>query len=188
MSSVAILGAGAWGCALARQAARAGASVTLWARDPAHVRDPALTAVSVLPEGGYEAVLLAVPVQHLRGLLERFRPAGPVVICCKGIEAATGLLPLEIVECVWPGASGAVLTGPNFAGEIAAGLPAAAVVAATDAGLRGSIIRTLASANFRLYGNDDPVGAQLGGPRRTSLRSRPGSLRGPGWGRTRGRR
>ena len=163
MSRVAIVGAGAWGCALAWQATRAGASVTLWAREPGRVRDPALTATSALPAGGHDAILLAVPVQHLRGLLKGFRPEGPVVMCSKGIEAGTGMLPLEIVEAVQPGIAGAVLTGPNFAGEIAAGLPAAAVVAAVDPALRATIIGALASGSFRLYGNDDPVGAQLGG-------------------------
>lgn len=182
MSSVAIIGAGAWGCALARQAARAGSSVTLWARDPARVRDASLAATSVLPGHGHDAILLAVPVQHLRGLLDRFRPAGPVVMCSKGIETATGKLPLEIVDSVHPGTPGAVLTGPNFAGEIAAGLPAASVVAATDPALRATVIRALASASFRLYGNDDPVGAQLGGAAKNVIAIAAGVVAGAGLG------
>lgn len=182
MSSVAIVGAGAWGCALARQAVRAGSSVTLWARDPARVRDPSLAATSVLPGQGHDAILLAVPVQYMRGLLGQFRPTAPVVICSKGIEAATGKLPLEIVEGLYPDVVGAVLTGPNFAGEIAAGLPAAAVVAAIDPAVRATIIHALASASFRLYGNDDPVGAQLGGAAKNVIAIAAGAVAGAGLG------
>ena len=150
MSSVAVIGAGAWGTALAIQAARAGNAVTLWARDPARAEaiaasreNPRLPGIrlpepilvtSAMPDAA-DAVLLAVPTQHLRGVLGRL-PIGlaPLVVCAKGVEQATLRLPLEIVADVRPGAPSAVLTGPNFAHEIAAGLPAAAVVAASDAG------------------------------------------------------
>ncbi|MDT7951180.1 MAG: NAD(P)H-dependent glycerol-3-phosphate dehydrogenase [Acetobacteraceae bacterium] len=182
MSSIAVVGAGAWGCALARQAHRAGATVALWARDPARVRDPSLTASAILPEGGHDLILLSVPVQHLRAVLGRFRPRAPVVVCGKGIEAQTGRLPLEIVDAVHPGVPGAVLSGPNFAGEIAAGLPAAAIVAATDAALRASVIQALASAQFRLYGNDDPVGAQFGGAAKNVMAIAAGVVIGAGLG------
>ena len=182
MSRVAIVGAGAWGCALARQAQRAGASVTLWARDPARVRDPLLSATSVLPEQGHDLILLAVPVQHLRAVLGLFRPTAPVVVCGKGIEADTGMLPLEIVGSIHSGTPGAVLSGPNFAGEIAAGLPAAAVVAAADPALRATVVRALASATFRLYGNDDPVGAQLGGAAKNVIAIAAGVVTGAGLG------
>ena len=179
MSSVAILGAGAWGCALAELATRAGATVTLWARDPARAR---LSATATLPGAGHDAVLLAVPVQHLRRVLARFRPQAPIVMCAKGIEAETGLLPLEIVEQLHPGTPSSVLTGPNFAGEIAAGLPAAAVIATHDPALRAALISLLASPNFRLYGNDDPVGAQLGGAAKNVIAIAAGIVAGAGLG------
>lgn len=179
MSSVAVVGAGAWGCALAEQAARAGATVTLWARDPARARLP---ATATLPGAGHDAILLAVPVQHLRDVLGRFRPQAPVVMCAKGIEVGTGHLPLELLESLHPGTPASVLTGPNFASEIAAGLPAASVIAATDPALRTALIRLLASANFRLYGNDDPVGAQLGGAAKNVIAIAAGVVTGAGLG------
>ena len=182
MNSVAILGAGAWGCALAAQATRVGTAVTLWARDPARARMSSLPVTDILPETGHDAILLAVPVQHLREVLGRFRPAAPVVICAKGIEASTGSLPLEIVHSLYPGLSGAVLSGPNFAGEIAAGLPAAAVVASSDPAVRACVIRMLASGTFRLYGNDDPVGAQLGGAAKNVIAIAAGVVAGAGLG------
>ena len=179
MSSIAIVGAGAWGCALADQATRAGATVTLWARDPARARLPATTT---LPGPGHDAILLAIPMQHLRDVLARFRPAAPVVMCAKGIETGTGHLPLELLEALHPGTPAAVLTGPNFAGEIAAGLPAAAVVATADPVLRTTIIGLLATANYRLYGNDDPLGAQLGGAAKNVIAIAAGIVAGAGLG------
>lgn len=179
MNSVLILGAGAWGSALAVQAERAGSRVTLWARDPSRAHRP---ATALLPDGGYDAVLLAVPTQHLRDVLHRFRPAAPAVICAKGIEAGTGLLPLEILADVHGSLPAAVLTGPNFAGEIARGLPAAAVVAAADPAIRQAVIPLLASAAFRLYGNDDPVGAQLGGAAKNVIAIAAGVVAGAGLG------
>ena len=181
MSSVAIVGAGAWGCALAAQATRAGTAVTLWARDPARART-ALPVTDQLPEQGHDAILLAVPVQHLRDVLARFRPAAPVVVCAKGIEAATGMLPLEIVASVHPQVAGGVLSGPNFAAEIAAGLPAAAIVAASDPAVRATVIGLLTTGAFRLYGNDDPVGAQLGGAAKNVIAIAAGIVAGAGLG------
>lgn len=162
MSSVAIVGAGAWGAALAIQAQRAGADVTLWAREPGRVRIDGVAVTDTLPQRA-DAILMAVPVQHLRAVLGRMRPRAPVLVCGKGIEAGTLALPLEIVAEVHPNAPAAVLTGPNFAAEIAAGKPAASVIAAPDAALRETLIGLLATPGFRLYGNADAVGAQLGG-------------------------
>ena len=178
MNSLAVIGAGAWGTALAIQAVRAGNAVTLWARDPARAaaiakrrENPRLFGAR-LPEQivltadlgavGADLLLVAVPVQHLRAVLARL-PAAPTVVCAKGVEAGTLLLPLEIVAERHPPRPAAVLTGPNFAHEIAAGLPAAAVVAAAERELRLHVADRLATAAFRLYGNNDPVGAQIGG-------------------------
>jgi glycerol-3-phosphate dehydrogenase (NAD(P)+) len=198
MSSVAVVGAGAWGTALAIQAARAGSSVTLWARDPERARaigmsrenprlaghrvPDAVRIVDVLP-GAADAVLLAVPMQYLRSVLERMpASAAPLVVCVKGVETGTLRLPLEVVTELRASVSAAVLTGPNFAHEIAAGLPAAAVLAAADASLRDTITALLVTPSFRLYGNDDPVGAQVGGAAKNVIAIAAGAVIGAGLG------
>ena len=186
MSSIAVVGAGAWGAALSAQASRAGARVTLWARDAGRAAErlPRDSGVEITDQwpGAVDAILLAVPVQYLRDVGARFRPRAPVVMCAKGIEAATGALPLEILAELHPGVPAAVLTGPNFAAEIAAGLPAAAVIAATDPGLRGALASLLATPTFRLYRNDDPLGAQLGGAAKNVIAIAAGAVIGAGLG------
>ncbi len=193
MSRIAIIGAGAWGTALAVQAARAGNAVTLWARAPGRAReiaasrenprlpgitlDRAITVTADLAAIAAEAFLLAVPVQHLRAVA-RDLPPGPAVICAKGIEASSQLLPSEMLAELAPGRPLAVLTGPNFAAEIASGLPAAAVIAAREAALRLHVMASLASDNFRLYGNDDPIGAELGGAAKNVIAIAAGAVTG----------
>lgn len=198
MSSVAVIGAGAWGTALAIQAARAGARVTLWARDRARaetmrttLENPRLrghklpgdaTITTVFPADA-DARLLAVPMQHLRGVLMMLPPAPtPLVICVKGVETGTLRLPLELVAELHPAAASMILTGPNFAHEIAAGLPAAAVVAGADAALRERVIALLGTPSFRLYGNDDPIGAQVGGAAKNVIAIAAGAVMGAGLG------
>jgi glycerol-3-phosphate dehydrogenase (NAD(P)+) len=188
MSSILVLGAGAWGTALTIHAARLGHEVALWARRPASVgtRLPGFAVPgSVRVVGGAEGAeltLAAVPTQHLRAVLGALRPAGPVVVCCKGVEVGTGLLPLEVARDVLRGVEAAVLTGPNFAHEIAAGLPAASVVAGGSVRLRGLVIGTLGAPLFRLYGNEDAVGAQLGGAAKNVIAVAAGIAMGAGLG------
>ena len=198
MSSVAIIGAGAWGHALAIQAARAGNTVALWARDPARagviaasrenprlpgVRLPEPVLVSSALPGAVDLALLAVPTQHLRSVLRHLALGlAPLVVCAKGVEQATLRLPLEIVGEVHPGTPAAILTGPNFAHEVAAGLPAAAVVAAGNAVLREMVATALGTASFRLYGNDDPIGAQVGGAAKNVIAIAAGAVIGAGLG------
>lgn len=198
MSSVAVVGAGAWGTALAIQAARAGCAVTLWARDPerarmietsrenprlpgAHLPD-AIRVADALP-GAADAILLAVPMQHLR-TVARLLPDGaaPLVACAKGLERGTLRLPLELLAELHPGCPAAVLTGPNFAHEVAAGQPAATVVAATDAALRARLATLLGTPAFRVYGNDDPIGAQVGGAAKNVIAIAAGAVIGAGLG------
>lgn len=198
MSKLAIVGAGAWGTALALQALRLGHDVTLVARDadtasrigrmrannrlPGH-RLPAELEVGHDVRTDTELALWAVPTQHLRSSLLRLQPVGgAVVVCAKGVEAGTHLLPLEVVDEVFPGRPLAVLTGPNFAHEVASGLPAAAVVASTDAVLREKVRAMLSSSTFRLYGNDDPIGAQLGGAAKNVIAIAAGAVIGAGLG------
>jgi glycerol-3-phosphate dehydrogenase (NAD(P)+) len=122
-------------------------------------------------------------MQHLRGILARLqRSATPLVVCAKGVETGTHRLPLELTADLHPATPAVVLTGPNFAHEIATGLPAAAVVAGTDAALRARVIDTLATPSFRLYGNDDPVGAQVGGAAKNVIAIAAGAVIGAGLG------
>ena len=184
-----MVGAGAWGTALAMHAARAGLAVSLTTRAHGRIATrlpglelPASVAVSAeMPEAA-DAILLAVPAQHLRETLERLRPGGPVVLCCKGIETTTGKLPTEVLADRHPGCPAAILTGPNFASGIAAGQPAAAVLAASDPTLRAMLIKLLGTQAFRLYGNDDPVGAQLGGAAKNVIAIAAGVVIGAGLG------
>lgn len=192
MSEILIVGAGAWGAALAVHLAGAGRAVTLWARDPrlAETRQtPRLPGIRLPPAvrvttglAPAPLTLLVVPAQHLRAVASRLENPGRVLACAKGIETATLALPLEILAETLPGASLGVLTGPNFAHEIARGLPAAAVIAAVDPGFRDAAIAALATSAFRLYGNDDPIGAQLGGAAKNVIAIAAGVVIGAGLG------
>ncbi len=202
MSRVAVLGAGAWGTALALQVVRAGGVATLWARDAAraqaiqttHVNERYLPGVALPMRLGVTAALeealdradmalLVVPAQHLRMVMQAL-PVGapPVVVCAKGVEQGSLLLPLELLAELRPGLTGGVLSGPNFAHEVATGLPAAAVVASHDAGLRAAADALLATPAFRLYASEDPVGVQVGGAAKNVIAIAAGIVMGAGLG------
>jgi glycerol-3-phosphate dehydrogenase (NAD(P)+) len=197
MNRIGVIGAGAWGTALAIQGARAGNRVALWARDPARAaqiaaqqENPRLPGAHLPEPVGVTAdlqavaadlLLLTVPMQYMRDIAARL-PPGPTVACAKGVEANTLLLPLEVLAAVQPDRPAAVLSGPNFAHEIAAGLPAAAVVAATDPALRTAVAERLATPAFRLYGNDDPAGVQIGGAAKNVIAIAAGAVIGAGLG------
>ncbi|WP_181441954.1 NAD(P)H-dependent glycerol-3-phosphate dehydrogenase [Swingsia samuiensis] len=176
---IAIIGAGAWGTALACATARIKATrVTLWMRHPVapNVRQlPRLPGIT-LPEnvtttGEFPAeadcVLLVVPVQTVRDvstLLEKtLNPGIPVIICCKGLEQKTSLLPLSILAETMPNRPTAVLSGPNFAIEVAQNLPAAATLASADFDLAKSLSHQLNTSFFRIYASADVIGVQLAG-------------------------
>ncbi len=192
MNEVAVVGAGAWGTALAIQATRAGRSVVLWARDPARLQageNPRLPGFHLPADiritGDLPAaplVLLAVPLQHMRGIAARLPPGGALVVCAKGVEQRTSRMPLEVLAEVQPGRAAAVLSGPNFAHEVAAGLPAATVVAAVAAPAREAVAAALGTPSFRIYGNDDPVGAQVGGAAKNVVAIAAGAVIGAGLG------
>ena len=130
----------------------------------------------------FDAVLLAVPMQHFAAVAAGLAGDAPLVACAKGLEAGTLRLPLEILADLHRSRPASVLTGPNFAGEVAAGLPAAAVLASADAVLRQAMAGLLASPNFRIYGNDDEVGAQLGGAAKNVIAIAAGAVIGAGLG------
>lgn len=187
-----MIGAGAWGTALAVHAVRLGHAVTLWARRPEAIGacNPRLPGV-VLPQGlcvagslpdDADATLVAVPMQSLRGVLAALSPPGPLILCCKGLEAGTHRLPLEVAADVVPNRPVAVLTGPNFAHEIAAGFPAASVLAGGDPILRAELLGMLGSGALRLYGNEDAIGAQLGGAAKNVIAVAAGAVTGAGLG------
>jgi glycerol-3-phosphate dehydrogenase (NAD(P)+) len=195
MSRIVVLGAGAWGTALAIQAARAGNEVVLWARAGADViaasresprlpghRLPEQVSVTGDPAELNGMVIAAVPTQSLRAALQGLPDMRELVICAKGIETGTLRLPLEIAAEIQPNATAAVLTGPNFAHEIAQGLPAAAVLAGVDQAMREAVARSLATPAFRLYGSDDPIGAQLGGAAKNVIAIAAGAVTGAGLG------
>jgi len=194
VSRVAVIGAGAWGTALAVQAARAGNAVTLWARDPSTLRAdrtmarlpgivlPDRVAVTgTLPQRA-DIVLLAVPLQHLRGLAGQLAVEAPLIACCKGVERDTLRLPTEILGALHPHLPCGVLTGPNFAEEIARGLPAAALLAGARLDLAQEWAATLATPAFRLYASDDPLGAQAGGAAKNVIAIAAGAAMGAGFG------
>jgi glycerol-3-phosphate dehydrogenase (NAD(P)+) len=185
---IAVLGAGAWGTALAILLAKEGKRVALWARDAGvaaqlrtarenprlpGVRLPEnLAIITAFPEA--EMLLLAVPIQHARIVLAALpSQTTPLVLCCKGLEAGSLLLPQELAAALQPQMPAAMLTGPNFAHEIAAGLPAAAVLAAEDAVLRARLMRDLHSASLRLYAARTSSARHLGARSRTSSRLPP---------------
>ena len=199
---IAVIGAGAWGTALAIQADRAGQSVMLWARDAARAalmaqsranerllpgvplpRGITVTANATQALQDAALILLVVPAQALRPVLQSLPTlSAPVLICAKGVEAGSLMLPLEVLAEIHPGISAGVLSGPNFAHEIARGLPAAAVVASADSGLRALGVTRLGSPGFRLYGGDDPVGAEIGGAAKNVIAIAAGAVMGAGLG------
>lgn len=196
---LAVLGAGAWGTALAIQAARAGNRVTLWARDPEKAaamrgtrRNPRLpdavleglrvTADAAEALEGASLAVLAVPMQPLRAAVAAMPELPPVVAVAKGVESSSLLLPLEILAELRPGLPAAVLSGPNFAHEVAAGLPAAAVLASTDPVLRAAACARLATPAFRLYEGEDVLGVQVCGAAKNVAAIAAGAAMGAGLG------
>ncbi len=185
MNRIFVLGAGAWGTALALVARQAGRHVTLWARDPGFVStiraagenqrylpgialpaDIVLTAELGAAQAS-DVVLLVAPAQHLRGLLTLLSPrvprGVPLVLCAKGIEQRSGLFLHEVIAEAMPGHPVAALSGPTFASEVARGLPTAVTLACPDAGLGWGLVHALGTRTFRPYWQADLIGAEVGG-------------------------
>ena len=205
MKRIAVIGAGAWGTALANVAARAGREVVLWAREaevvaginedhenalflPGVTLDAAISATGDLGEaaGGADAALLAAPAQHTRELASdlaaHIDAAAPVVICAKGIEEGTGALLSEVLETALPGRLLAVLSGPTFAAEVAAGLPTAITLAGKDRALGKRLMAAIGGRHFRPYWSTDIIGAQIGGAVKNVLAIACGIVAGQGLG------
>jgi glycerol-3-phosphate dehydrogenase (NAD(P)+) len=204
MDSIGIVGAGAWGTALAATARRAGRSVTLWAREAGladtinttrrntpYLPDVALAdgirATTDMAEvTAARAILLVVPAQHLGAVCAQlaplWRPGVPAVICAKGIEQASGRMMTEVVEAALPNAAIAVLSGPTFAIEVARGLPTAVTLACADPALGQRLVDAIGTAAFRPYLSDDLVGAEIGGAVKNVLAIACGIVEGRGLG------
>jgi glycerol-3-phosphate dehydrogenase (NAD(P)+) len=189
-NSVAVIGAGAWGTALAGVAARAGRAVTLYARDASHAErialhreNPRLPGIRLADEimvthdramaGRADIVLIATPAQHLRaavdGLAPHLREATPVIACAKGIEHGTHKFMTEVIAESAVHALPAILSGPSFADDVARGLPTAVTLAAKDEALAGDLVQALGSATFRPYHTTDVRGVEIGGAAKNVL-------------------
>lgn len=196
--NIAVLGAGAWGTALACSAA-ANNAVVLWARDARQaasiasgrcnrrylpdVRLPPDLQVSAdlqacLWHGSSGLIVIATPMGALRDTL-RALPAGvPALWLCKGFEAGTGALGHEIAAQERPGAPAGVLSGPSFAVEVARGQPTALVAASLDAGLLERAVHAFHGDALRVYRSSDPVGVEVGGAVKNVLAIATGILDG----------
>ena len=187
--SVAVIGAGAWGTALASVAARAGRDVLLCARAAAAAAmtttrenprlpgvqlDPRITVTSDLElASGGQIVLLVVPAQHLRAaasaLAPHLRAKTPVIACAKGIEHGTHQFMTEVIAEAAPQAQPAILSGPSFAGDVARGLPTAVTLATSDQAVASALVHALGSATFRPYHSTDVRGVEIGGAAKNVL-------------------
>ena len=188
--SIGVIGAGAWGTALAGVAARAGRDVLLYARNPDHAaqiqatRDnPKLPGVrldanievtsDIAIAARVDIVLAATPAQHLRAAITHLAPhlkkATPVIACAKGIERGTHKFMTEVIAEAAPNATSAILSGPSFADDVARGLPTAVTLAAKDEALASALVQALGSATFRPYHSTDIRGVEIGGAAKNVL-------------------
>ena len=180
---IAVLGAGAWGTALAASAASRH-EITLWARNPAQVaamraarRNARYLPEAELPESlglsadlqptlqavGNGLVVIATPMAALGHMLQALPAKARVLWLCKGFQAGSGRLGHELAQAVVPQAQAGVLSGPSFAQEVARGLPTALVAASKDAELVDLAVDLLHSERLRVYKSSDPVGVEVGG-------------------------
>jgi glycerol-3-phosphate dehydrogenase (NAD(P)+) len=188
---IGVIGAGAWGTALALTARRAGREVALWAREPevadaiARERRNTLFLPDVPLDDGVDvtldlakaaradAVLLVPPAQHLRATCAALKPHvgenTPLVICAKGIEQGSCALMTEVAAEVLPGHVTLVLSGPTFAKDVALGLPTAVTLATTAPEAGRAIAAALKTQTFRPYVSADPVGVEVGGATKNVL-------------------
>jgi glycerol-3-phosphate dehydrogenase (NAD(P)+) len=200
---VAVVGAGAWGTALAGVAARAGRGVVLCARSREIAAEIASTRANPkLPGAKLDAkvevthdiklaasaqiVLIATPAQSLRAAVTALAPhladATPLVACAKGIERGTHKFMTEVIAEAAPSAQAAILSGPSFAEDVARGLPTAVTLAANDAELASHLVQALGSATFRPYHTSDVRGVEIGGAAKNVLAIAAGIVAGKKFG------
>jgi glycerol-3-phosphate dehydrogenase (NAD(P)+) len=189
-NSVAVIGAGAWGTALAGVAVRAGREVTLYVRDDTRAAEIARTRVNAkLPEIRLDAsigvtsdlaltaradiILIATPAQQLRAAVAALAPhladPTPVIATAKGIERGSHKFMTEVIAETAPAALPAILSGPSFAQDVARGLPTAVTLAAKDEQLSRALVQALGSSTFRPYHTTDIRGVEIGGAAKNVL-------------------
>jgi len=200
---IGVIGAGAWGTALALICARAGRNVVLWEHDAANAAqllkereslylpgvrlEEGIALASNLAEAaGAQALLLVVPAQEVREVAIALAPlvaAGtPLIVCAKGIERGSKKFMNEIIaECV-PSAAPAILSGPSFAADVARGMPTAVTLAAGDGKLAAALAQAVGSASFRPYHSTDVRGVEIGGAAKNVLAIAAGIVSGCGLG------
>jgi glycerol-3-phosphate dehydrogenase (NAD(P)+) len=202
-NSVAVIGAGAWGTALAGVAARAGRDVVLYARDSrsaAHIAatrtNPKLSGVpldaaievtdDIALAARADIILVATPAQHLREAVAALAPhlakATPVIATAKGIERGTHKFMTEVIVETAPNAIAGILSGPSFAEDVARGLPTAVTLAAGDEKLASALVQALGSATFRPYHTSDVRGVEIGGAAKNVLAIAAGIVVGRNFG------
>lgn len=204
IETIGVIGAGAWGTALAQVAARAGRRVTLWARTPeaadairqARENKTRLAGIAIDPGisvtakaadlSDADAVLVATPAQALRAVMSAMAPylrAGtPAVITAKGIERGSTKLMTDVLAEACPRVEPLVLSGPGFAADVAHGLPTAVTLAARTIDVARPIAHALSVPTFRPYLSDDLVGVQVGGAVKNVLAIAAGIVMGRGLG------
>lgn len=204
--TIGVIGAGAWGTALAEACARAGRDVMVWAFEaevvdaintahentlflPGPRLNPAIRATSDPADlAGCDAFLLVTPAQHARATLEPFSgvigEGAPVVLCAKGFERGSLSLMTQVLEQTLPHAAPAVLSGPSFAIDVAKGLPTAVTLACEEAALGEALMAAVGSPAFRPYYSDDLIGAEAGGAVKNVLALAAGVVEGKGLGKS----
>ncbi|MEQ6332703.1 NAD(P)H-dependent glycerol-3-phosphate dehydrogenase [Sphingobium sp. MK2] len=195
-----VIGAGAWGTALAQLLAADGQAVRLWALEaevvdavngsqenplylPGIPLSPSIAATGAMADmADCDLLLVVSPAQHLRSVVAQ-APAGvPLLLCSKGIEAGTSLLMSEVAQQAQPQSPIAVLSGPTFAHEVARGLPTAITLACEDRALGERLAARIARPAFRPYLSDDVIGAEIGGAVKNVLAIACGVAEGAGLG------
>jgi glycerol-3-phosphate dehydrogenase (NAD(P)+) len=201
LAKIGVVGGGAWGTALAQMVASDGSDVLLWAREadvveavngtninpvflPGLPLSPTIRATGALTDlAACEVLLLVVPAQFLRGVLAELPVSDrPLVLCAKGIEAGSRLLMSEVAIAEAPHAPIAVISGPTFAHEVAAGQPTAVTLACADGAVGAALAARLGRPAFRPYLSDDVIGAEIGGAVKNVLAIACGVVEGAGLG------
>ena len=194
---IGVIGGGAWGTALAHICAQRGEDVRLWARNQAVVSvinhdhrnpkylpdtalSPSIAATTDLGDlGECDLLLVVTPAQHMREVLSQATiGTRPLVLCAKGIEASSQMLMSQVARDVCPDAPIAILSGPTFAHEVAAGLPTAVTLACANTALAQRIAARIARPHFRPYVCDDVIGAEIGGAAKNVLAIACGAIEG----------
>lgn len=204
LRTIAVIGAGAWGTALATSLQRAGNQVIIWAREPEVVGgintrhentvflpgkalDASITATSNLENViSQECLCIVSPAQFTRSTCQQLKQVGlpettPLILCCKGVEQSTLKLMTEVVAEELPNPI-AVLSGPTFASEVAQGLPASVTLACTNDNLLQNLKKSIEHTDFKVFITNDIIGAEIGGAVKNVIAIACGIAEGSGLG------